>query len=169
MEITVGNNSKTYFSVRNEFSEAHYDLPRNHGMFDIDLYKGQWLDIIKESTNENATYVEYRCLKYDNTGNKFDINRFKTIALFEYKYHNTQNVTANLILPEGTAMWASYMFSKVTKSRFFVVIGTHGSPPFTFYEYDDFGNYKEVGKLIYFPWDRKEEINNFWKYTLNIT
>jgi hypothetical protein len=170
MEVKVSKNTKTYHSVRNEFSEAHYDLPPSYGMFDIDIYQGKWLDIKKVATKTEATYVEYRCLKYDNTGNKFDIKRFNPIAIFELKHHMTDRVFNSLSLPEGSATWAAFMFSKIMNCRFFMVIATNGSYPFEFYEYNEYGNYNLSGKLDLYPWeDRQEVINEFWNTKLNIS
>jgi len=168
MGAFVNKNSKTYFGVRNEFSEMHYDLPNNYGMFDIDVFQGKWMDINIESGKDNATYIEYRCLKYDKNDNRFDVNRFKPIAFFELKFKKTDSVIKQLELPTGSSVWAAFMFSRMTDARFFVVVATNGNKPFHFLEYDDNGKKKYIGALNYETNKRSTAINCFWRDTLKI-
>lgn len=166
--MTINSNTKTYFSPRNEFSEAHYDLPNNYGMFDIDIMQGEWLNINIEATKNEATYVEYRCLKHDKNENKFNDDRFKPVAFFEYKHHGTQRVKDLLMLPEGKSTWAAFMLAKMVKARFFIVVATNGCSPLYFFEYDGDGKMIPYKTLSYTPEERQKKINAFWADELQL-
>lgn len=159
--------SKTFHSKRNNFSELHYGLPGHYSMFDIDLLHGKWLDIDIKSTKEEATYIEYRCLKHDNNRNKFNLDRFKPVALFELKHKGSEAVKKQFIeLKEGTATWAEFMFCKLTGMRFFFVVATKGKAPYHFIEIaTDTGKYKHVGTL---EEDTKECVTLFWDNVLKL-
>lgn len=165
----------TYFEKRNEFSEMHYLLPAQQCMFDIDKMKAEWLSFDIDSTKENATYVEYTCLKHGNENyKKFDRERIKWIALFELKYRQCERVKTAMELNEGTASWAIFMLAKQMQARFFFVVATEGKPPFTFYEYDlKDGSYNELNqKLNYDPLNltlKKETVNHYWSNTLKLS
>lgn len=161
MDAIVNGNSKTYYKPRSEFSEAHYDLPGQCGMFDIDIMKGEWLKLDTISGKEETTFVEYRCLK--NGDNKFNLDRFKPIAIFELKHHGTNRVKDLLDLPEGKSTWAAFMMSKKLDCRFFIVVATNGKNPFYFFEYDKLGNRKKHLTLDYSENNREDKINKFWK------
>jgi len=168
--IHIGNNSKTFYQARNEFSEAHYDLGSQYNMFDIDRVYGQWLDLDITQTKEEATYVEYRCLSFEGQDTRFNVDRFKPIALFELKYKYSDKVEEKMQLPTGTATWGAFMFAKILRMRFFIVIATEGHPPFYFHEYDLHGNISRPRILDYVrKADRREAIKNFWEYELQIT
>ena len=143
------NKSKTYFQKRNDFSEAHYQLPNNFGMFDIDIFKGEWLNLYTESTKDEAVYVEYRCLHFDNNNNRLNLDRFKSIAIFDLKYKGSKILKEEMLLKPGRPLWASFMFAKLIKIRFFLVVATKGKQPFYFMEYDMNGKYKHIGTLKY--------------------
>ena len=161
--------SKTYFQKRNDFSEAHYQLPQSYCMFDIDFCKGEWLNLEFDSTKENATYVEYRCLKFDNNQNRFNLDRIKFVAIFELKHTGSDAVKDKIRdLKSGSPLWATYMLSLLIKCRFFVVVATKGKVPFHFVEYDENGDYHFVGTLEYGEKDVEETIRIFWNDTLKI-
>jgi len=163
------NISKTYFAKRNDFSEAHYQLPPNYCMFDIDFCRGEWLNLEVESTKDNATYVEYRCLHFDNNNNKFNVDRIKFVAIFELKHNGTSSVKEKIKgLEVGSPLWATFMLSKLIKCRFFVVVATNGKQPYHFIEYDENGKYNYVGTFKHKENDIKESINNFWNNVLKI-
>lgn len=158
----------TYFEKRNNFSELHYELPANYGMFDVDLFQGQWLNIEIESTKKEATYIEYRCLRYDANGNKFNLDRFKPVAMFEFKHNGSESVKKSIReLKEGSALWAEFMFCKIVGMRFFVVVATQGKVPFHFIEFNiSTGNFTIAGTLTQYS---KEAIIDFWKNTLHLS
>lgn len=160
--------SKTYFKKRNDFSEAHYQLPNQYAMFDIDILKGEWLQLNAESTKEDATYVEYRCLKFDNNENKLNLDRFKLIAIFELKYKMTDKIKKDISLLPGTSLWGSFMLAKLIKTRFILVIATKGKQPYFFYEFDTNGKHKHLGTLKYEKETLIENINEFWRENLKI-
>ena len=128
--------NETYYSKRSDFSEAHYKLPRNYNMFDIDVMLGEWLELDScVSTKENATFIEYRTLKFDKDQSRFNEDRIKHVAIFELKYKGTAAVEKASKLKAGTPLWAIFMTAKILKCRFFLVVATEGKSPFYFIEY----------------------------------
>ena len=166
--VNISNNSKTYFSPRNEFSEAHYDLPKQCGMFDIDLLQGQWLNLNMAASKKEAQYVEYRVLRHANTHLKFNADRIRFEAFFELKFTGTDRVKECLKLPEGKSEWAFFMLAKIVGARFFIVVGTNGEAPFYFFEYTPEGEAMKYKTLMYNSENRSEAINDFWQNELNL-
>lgn len=164
----------TYYKKRNEFSESHYNLPKQQCLFDIDKIKGEWLTFDINEGKEEATYVEYISLKYSNEENKkFDWNRIKFVALFELKFAMTERVKESMKLNCGTSGWAEFIMAQKLGMRFFYVIANNGQPPFSFFEYDmKIGTYIEIiEKLNYDKFNqtlKKESINYYWKNILKL-
>jgi len=163
----------TYFRKRNEFSEAHYDLPKQQCLFDIDRIKGEWLTFDISEGKEEATYVEYTRLKHSSELPKFDKSRIKFLALFELKYCFSERVQDAMLLKEGTSAWAEFMMAKDLGMRFFFVVASNGLPPFTFYEFDMIsGTYFKIPiKLNYDIGNKSQKkacINYYWKSVLNL-
>ncbi len=160
------SNDKTYYQKRNEFSEMHYLLPRGSYMFDIDM--------LITSNDKSASYIEYNKGSFDrDLKDKFNLDKFEPVAIFEYKYHYTKEVVKLLDLPIYTAIWSSFMTAKMLNIRFFVVIGTHGKAPYYFFEYDKAGrkivkNGKTYLTLKYSPDTAQATITDFWKNQLNL-
>lgn len=167
METSI--RTKTFFQKRNTFSEAHYQLPNGYGMFDIDMVKGEWLNIDIESTKEEATYIEYRKLIHDKSQSKFDIERFKPVALFELKFKRSDYVVKQFTeFKEGTSAWAELMFCKITNMRFFLVMADNGKPPYKFVEFDMDGKPISINELNFNNTNVKEMINHFWVNIIKI-
>lgn len=156
MGIIVGDNSRTYAYVRNEFSEAHYDLPKQCAMFDVDsLHLSISADLICDKGDK--MYLEYRTEW--NTG---DVS---FIAMFELKSNMNEYVDKFMRLSIGGQSYAQVKMCERLGCRYFVVIGTNGLPPFTFYEWDFENNsWSDALILNYSPNDRKLRMNEFWKY-----
>lgn len=164
--------NKTYYKKRNNFSESHYKLPPAYGMFDIDTMFGEWLSLSDNvGTKQEATYIEYRCLKFDKDENRFNEDRIKYVAIFELKYHYTENVVKSLDLKPGSPLWATFMLAKKINCRFFVVIATEGKSPFYFCEYCTITNIR-LPKIKFeydYTIDDPKVIRDFWTNDLNIT
>lgn len=163
--------NKTYYSKRNDFSEAHYKLPRNCNMFDIDVMFGEWLELdATVSTKENSTYIEYRTLKYDKDESRFNEDRIKHVAIFELKYKPTDILKDKMVLNPGEPLWAAFMTAKKLKCRFFLVVATEGKSPFHFIEYCTLENKRLKYKTLYFDYktDEPKIIKQFWNSELNI-
>jgi len=140
-------------------------------MFDIDIMAAEWLKLEPiEGTKEEATYIRYKVLKYDNTENRFNIDRIKHIAIFELKYKKTDSVIQKAHMNPGEPMWAAYMTAKLLKCRFFLVIASDGKSPFYFYERCiETGKWLEK-RVLFFDYqiDNPELIKNFFNNELNI-
>ena len=163
--------NKTYHQKRNDFSEAHYKLPRSYGMFDIDTLKGEWLQLEdNEATKNEATYVEYRCLKFDKDDNRFNEDRINWIAIFEYKHKGNGILKEKMNMNPGEPLWAVFMLAKKIKARFFLVVATEGNSPFHFIEYDISTNKRMGCKTLNFDYemDSEKTILDFWNKELNI-
>jgi hypothetical protein len=164
--------NKTFFSKRNDFSESHYKLPRSFGLFDIDILKAEWLSL-KDNLceKENATYIEYRCLKFDKDENRFNSDRIKYIALFELKFKGNDILKEKMNMNPGEPLWEVFMTAKKLQCRFFLVVATEGKSPFYFFEYDINTNQKLTYKTLKFNYeiDDKKIINDFWINELKIT
>lgn len=162
--------TQTFYKKRNNFSELHYQLPGQYTMFDIDVVKAQWLNLDIESFKEEATYIEYRKLKNGNGLEKFDLDTFKPIALFEFKHKRSKTVVEEyLSFKPGGAPWAELMFCKMTNMRFFLVMATNGKPPYKFVEFDMRGKVIEPTNIL--DYDNKnyvENVNIFWDKIIKI-
>lgn len=164
--------NKTYYKKRNNFSESHYKLPPNYGMFDIDTMYGEWLSLSDNiGTKQEATYIEYRCLKFDKDENRFNEDRIKYVAIFELKYHHTENVVNSLDLKPGSPLWATFMMSKQLGCRFFIVVATNGNKPFYFGEFSHITNKVENWFTLNYDYtiDDPKVIRDFWTNDLKIT
>jgi hypothetical protein len=173
LEVEIMN--ETYYKKRNDFSESHYKLGRTPAMFDIDVMAGEWLELSENrGTKENATYIEYECLKFDKDDNQFNSDRIKWLALFELKYmagdYLKSNLRNNTEMNPGTPLWAVFMLAKKLKCRFFLVIATEGNSPFHFFEYCHQTNKRLPHKTMHFDYliDDPELIKNFWKNELQL-
>lgn len=163
--------NQTYYKKRNDFSEAHYKLPRNYGMFDIDIMFGEWLNLTDNiSTKEEATYIEYRCLSHEKDGNRFNEDRIKHIAIFELKYKGNGNLKEKMKLNTGEPLWAAFMTAKALRCRFFLVVASEGKSPFYFIEYCTKTNKRLPYKTLNFDYknDHAKEIRKFWNNELKI-
>ena len=164
--------NKTFFQKRNDVSESHYKLPRQCGMFDIDVMRGEWLQLHDNvSTKEEATYIEFRCLKFDKDQNRFNLDRVKHVAIFELKYKGSESLKEKMKLNPGEPLWAIFMTAKKLKCRFFLVVASEGKSPFYFIEYCTATNtiIKPIKKLTFdYKNDNSEIINKFWNEQLKI-
>lgn len=147
----------TYFKKRNEFSEAHYDLPGYCGMFDLDKMKGKG-EIELEITKQNVGYIEYRT--------DFTNARIKEwVAIFELKHKMTDSVQKIIDYPKlGGPTWAQIQLAATIGARFFFVIANNGIQPFDFYEAEIIsGELAYVDTLDYDSINRCNNINHFWR------
>lgn len=164
----------TYYKKRNEFSEAHYLLPVQQGLFDIDKIKGEWLSFEINEGKEEATYVEYNMLKFANEADKrFNTDLIKYLAVFELKYCFAPRVKEAMELKQGTSSYAQFMMAKILGARFFFVVATNGLPPFSFYEYDmETGVYTELPKKLRYDVGNNTQkeacINYYWKEVVKL-
>ena len=161
--------NQTYYKKRNNFSESHYKLGRTPAMFDIDVMAGEWLELSENrGTKEDATYIEYKCLKFDKDENRFNSDRIKWTALFELKYTPTERIKKSMELNPGDPLWAIFMLAKKLECRFFLVVATKGESPFYFFEYDTKTNERLPYKTMNFNYliDDQEIIKSFWKNEL---
>ena len=163
--------TKTFYKKRNNFSEAHYQLPNQCGMFDIDVVKAQWLNLDFESSQEEATYIEYRKLKNGNGFERFDLDTFKPIALFELKYKRSDALVQSFIdFKPGGVPWAELMFCKKTNMRFFLVIATNGKPPYKFIEFTMKGEIIDPINILDFDNNNViKNINIFWEKKIKLS
>ena len=165
--------NKTYHSKRNDFSEAHYKLPRNYNMFDIDVMFGEWLELEPSvSQKENATFIEYRTLRYDKDQSRFNTDRIKHVAIFELKYKGTESLKKKMNLMPGEPLWAIFLTAKILNCRFFLVVATEGKSPFYFIEYCTKTNERiKDYKTLQFNYknDDPKMIKEFWNSELNIS
>ncbi len=155
----------TYHKKRNEFSELHYLLPKTCNMFDLDLFL--------TSNDNSATFIESNCNFDADLQDKFNLDKFKPRAIFEYKHHYTMKVVDLLELPIYSSVWSAFMTAKMLNVRFFIIVATNGKAPFYFIEYDRAGIILMQGNrkykvLDYTPETAKESINNFWKNELQL-
>ena len=163
--------NETYFKKRSDFSEAHYKLGRTPAMFDIDVMVGEWLNLDENrGTKQEATFIEYKCLKFEKDENRFNDDRIKFNAVFELKYKGTKRVKSSMTLNPGEPLWAAFMLAKKLNSRFFLVVATDGQSPFYFFEYDIKTNKMLEMKVLNFDYqiDDPKVIQYFWKNELNL-
>lgn len=163
---------ETYYKKRNNFSEAHYKLPRSYGMFDIDDLKGEWLRLSDNITSDiRTTYVEYRCLKFEKDDNRFNLDRIKFTAIFEYKYTGNDYLKQKIEMNSGEPLWATFMLAKLIKCKFFLLVATNGDSPYHFIEFDINTNRKLPYKTLNFDYkiDNPNVVLEFWNNELNIT
>lgn len=164
--------NQTFFEKRNDFSESHYKLGRTPAMFDIDTMFGEWLNLHENvSTKENATYIEYKCLKFEKDENRFNEDRIKWTALFELKYNGSDDVKKKMVMNAGEPLWAVFMLAKKLSCRFFLVVATEGKTPFHFCEYDIKTNkmIKPVKTMNFdYKTDDSKIIKDFWINQLNL-
>ncbi len=163
--------NKTYYQKRSDFSEAHYKLGRTPAMFDVDVMHGEWLHLAENrSTKENATFIEYECLRFEKDENRFNGDRIKFTALFELKHTATDRVRSSLKMNPGTPLWAVFMMAKQLQCRFFLVVASDGKSPFHFIEYCIETNTRLPHKTLHFDYelDDAKLIKDFWTHELNL-
>lgn len=163
--------AETYYKQRNDFSESHYKLPNQYGMFDIDVMFGEWLNLTDiKSTKPESTYIEYRCLRHDKDGNRFNEDVIKYVALFELKYKMTDRIREEAKMIPGRPLWAAFMTAKRLNCRFFLVVASEGKSPFAFHEFCTKENKRLEKRVLEFDYltDDAEIIRMFWNNELNI-
>lgn len=163
--------NQTYYQKRNDFSEAHYKLPRSYGMFDIDTMLGQWLELQDNvSTKDESTYIEYECLKFDKDQNRFNDDRIKYHAVFELKYKGNGTLKEKMKMNPGEPLWAVFMMAKRLQCRFFLVVADNGKSPFHFIEYCTKKNERLPYLTLHYDYktDDSDLIKNFWNNSLKL-
>lgn len=141
-----------------EFGNMHLMLPSNYSMFDLDRLKAR-ITFDLDLSNQDTAFVEYRT-NYQTMDIEFK-------ALFEIRYKDTDYVRNTMKCEIGKSVWAQVQMCKRLGCRFFYVISTDGKQPFDFYELTDMVPVF-VGKLNYTQADKKEKVNEFWKYNLKL-
>lgn len=154
MGIIASTNSRTYAYIRNEFSEAHYDLPRHCAMFDVDsLHLSISADLV--CTNDKM-YIEY--------STDWDTGDVVFKAMYELKNNTNEYVEKFMKCSVGGQSYAQIKMCQKLGCRYFLVVATHGLAPFTFYEWSFLNNSWNEGLVLnYSPNDRQIKINAFWK------
>lgn len=139
-----------------EFGMMHRDLGPGYLMFDIDAMTAR-LSMDITMRRENEGFVEYRRRR----------NGIEFIAMFEVKASRTTRALEALD-PNAANSMARLEMARKLNCRLFVVFGTNGVQPFTFYEVNTTtGDAEEVGTLDY-NGDRTKAAIDFWRDVLQI-